>query len=110
MVEPRQSRNRAGTVRNVPLELTMSRAAFAIAPAKTPTIGALHTWGLHLWAFVLPLINTAYLLTGPHSWWAALLWTGPVWMLVIIDNKSPADHRQPPANLPSWPFDLQLYL
>jgi len=88
----------------------MTRAAFAIAPAKTPTIGAFHTWVLHLWAFVLPLINTAYLVTGPHSWWAALLWTGPVWVLVIIDNKSPVDHRQPPANLPSWPFDLQLYL
>jgi alkane 1-monooxygenase len=88
----------------------MTRPAFAIAPANTPTIGALRTWFLHLWAFVLPLINAAYLATGPHSWWAALLWTGPVWILVIMDNKAPVDHRQPPANLPRWPFDLQLYL
>jgi alkane 1-monooxygenase len=88
----------------------MSRAAFAIAPANTPTVGAFRTWLLHLWAFVLPLINAAYLLTGPHTWWAALLWTGPVWVLVIIDNKAPPDHRQPPSGLPSWPFDLQLYL
>jgi alkane 1-monooxygenase len=88
----------------------MNRAAFAIAPAKTPTISVVRTWALHLWAFVLPLINAAFLITGPHSWWSALLWTAPVWILVVMDTRAPVDHRQPPEALPSWPFDLQLYL
>jgi alkane 1-monooxygenase len=88
----------------------MRRAAFAIAPAQTPTIGVARTWALHLWAFVLPLVNLAFLVTGPHAWWSALLWTTPIWVLVAIDNRSPADHRQPPEHLPSWPFDVQLHL
>jgi alkane 1-monooxygenase len=88
----------------------MTRAAFATPPAATPSIGAVRTWLLHLAAFVLPVINTVFLVTGPHSWWAALLWTLPVWVLVVIDSKAPPDHRQPPAHLPSWPFDLQVYL
>lgn len=87
----------------------MSRAAFVIGPANTPTIGALRTWVLHLWAFVLPLVNLAFLVTGPHSWWSALLWTGPLWALVLADNTAKPDYRQPPAELPSWPFDLLLY-
>lgn len=88
----------------------MSRAAFAFIPAKTPTLGGLRSWALHLWAFVLPLVNLAFLLTGPHVWWSALLWTMPVWILVVMDNKAAPDHRQPPADLPAWPFDLQLHL
>jgi hypothetical protein len=87
----------------------MSRAAYSILPARTPELGTLHTWGLHLWAFVLPAINAAFLLTGPHSWWAALLWTAPIWILVLMDNKAPPDHRQPAPGMPRWPFDLQLY-
>lgn len=88
-----------------------TRAAFAAhAPARTPTISGLRTWALHLWAYVLPLLNLGFLATGPHSWWVALLWTTPVWVLVLIDNGSPPDHRQPPDSLPSWPFDLQLVL
>jgi alkane 1-monooxygenase len=88
----------------------MSRAAFAFAPAQTPTVGALRAWVLHLWAFVLPLLNFVFLVTGPHSWWAALLWTMPVWILVFTDNKASPDYRQPPADLPRWPFDVQLHL
>jgi alkane 1-monooxygenase len=86
----------------------MSRAAFV--PANTPTLGAVRAWMLHLWAFVLPLVNLAFLITGPHAWWSALLWTMPVWTLVVMDNKAAPDHRQPPADLPAWPFDVQLHL
>lgn len=87
----------------------MTRAILEFAPAKTPTIGGIRAWTIHLWAFVLPVINLVFLLTGPHAWWSALLWTMPVWILVVIDNQNFRDHRQPPENLPNWPFDLQLY-
>jgi alkane 1-monooxygenase len=88
----------------------MKRPAFAIGPATTPSVGAFETWLLHLAAFILPVVNAAFLLTGPHAGWSAILWTAPVWILVLIDNGSPADYRQPPEDLPSWPFDAQLYV
>jgi len=78
-------------------------------PANTPTIGAFHTWVLHLSAFILPLITTTFLVTGPHVWWKALLWLGAIVLLVLVDNNAPPDRRQPPADLPQWPFDVQLW-
>ena len=60
------------------------------------SISHARTFALHLWAFVLPLITLTFWLTGPHSWWAALLWVTPILVLVYIDNHAPPDHRQPP--------------
>jgi alkane 1-monooxygenase len=65
---------------------------------------------LHLWAFALPLITLVYWLTGPHAWWASLLWTLPIVVLVLIDNRAPNDARQPREDIPAWPFNLQVYL
>jgi alkane 1-monooxygenase len=65
---------------------------------------------LHLWAFALPLITTVFLLTGPHPWWRALLWTLPIWFLVAVDWRARPDFRQPDEKTPSWPFDVQVYL
>jgi alkane 1-monooxygenase len=83
--------------------------AASIAPAVTSQIGVARTFGLHLWAFVLPLLNAAFLLTGPHAWWSALLWTLSIVALVLMDNAAAPDHRQPPDGLPTLPFNLQLY-
>jgi alkane 1-monooxygenase len=85
-------------------------SAQPLSSATAGTISARRAWTLHLWSFVLPLINAAFLLTGPHSWWAALLWTVPIWLLVVIDTKSPPDHRQPVPGTPNGPFDAQVYL
>lgn len=83
-----------------------------VVPKAAPelTLSPARSWTLHLWAFVLPLLNLAFLLTGPHSWWAALLWTVPIWVLVAIDNRAKPDLRQPDENTPAWPFELQVYL
>lgn len=85
-------------------------AAENVLRSEHVTITPTRQWVLHLWSFLLPLINLTFLATGPHSWWAALLWTGPIWILVYIDNHSPVDRRQPAEAAPSWPFDLQAYL
>lgn len=77
---------------------------------KQPVIAPLRQWVLHFWSFLLPLTNMVFLLSGPHTWWGALLWTMPIWVLVIVDNKAPVDHRQPRDDVPNWPFELQAYL
>lgn len=88
----------------------MSAQMEPVRSAVVGTISPARAWVLHLWSFLLPLINMVFLLTGPHNWWSALLWTGPIWILVVIDNKSRPDHRQPMNDVPNWPFDLQVYL
>ena len=49
---------------------------------REPLIGPTHAWFLHLWAFALPALNMAFLLSGPHSWRVALIWALPIWLLV----------------------------
>jgi len=82
------------------------RTVSGIAPRSISVSRAL---ALHLWAFALPLITLVFWLTGPHAWWASILWILPIVALVYIDNHAPPDHRQPPEDLPGWPFDLQVY-
>lgn len=82
------------------------RTVSGIAPRS---ISKLRAYTLHLWAFALPLITLSFWLTGPHAWWASVLWILPIVALVYIDNHAPADQRQPPEDLPGWPFDLQVY-
>jgi alkane 1-monooxygenase len=82
------------------------RTVSGIAPRS---ISSLRTSVLHLWAFALPLITLVFWLTGPHAWWASVLWILPIVALVYIDNNAPPDRRQPPEGLPAWPFDLQVY-
>ena len=83
----------------------------AAAPqAAEPTLSAARNFGLHLWAFFLPLLTTVFLLTGPHEWWVALLWTVPIWVLVAFDWRAPSDFRQPADGTPHWPFDVQVML
>lgn len=79
-------------------------------PADGPPISPARAFSLHLYSFVLPLVNLAFLLTGPHEWWVALLWVLPIVVLVMLDNRAPNDHRQPSADAPNWPFDVQVYL
>jgi alkane 1-monooxygenase len=78
--------------------------------ARGEALKPLRAWLLHLSAFGLPLLNTAFLLSGPHRPWVALLWALPIWALVATDNRARPDLRQPAEGTPSWPFDLQVYL
>jgi alkane 1-monooxygenase len=79
-------------------------------PAAEPSLAPARNAVLHLWAFGLPLITMVFLLTGPHPWWRAMLWTLPIWVLVAVDSRAPSDFRQPDERAPSWPFDVQVYL
>jgi alkane 1-monooxygenase len=59
---------------------------------------------------VLPLLNLAFLLTGPHSIGMAFVWFMPIWVLVFADIRARGDMRQPDLATPAWPFDLQVAL
>lgn len=72
-------------------------------------LSAPRAWALHLLSFALPVANAVFLLSGPHAWWSALAWIGVIVVLVMIDTRSPADHRQPSQKARGWVFDLQVY-
>jgi len=90
--------------------MNASMAALADKPASGPTLSATRGFLLHLWAFVLPVMNLVFLLTGPHEWRVALLWFLPIWVLVLVDVRARGDMRQPDLGTPGWPFDLQVAL
>jgi len=90
--------------------LVVPKGAPSKAHAAEPIVSAERGFALHLWAFFLPLLTTVYLLTGPHEWWVAWLWTLPIWVLVAVDWKAPSDFRQPADDTPRWPFDVQVML
>jgi len=77
--------------------------------ADEPRISIGRAWALHLWAYVLPVSNAAFLFLGPHNSWQAMLWVLPLLTLVFIDNRAPNDLRQPDEKAPHWLFDLHVY-
>lgn len=63
------------------------------------------------WAcLALPLISTAYLVTGPHPWYLALLWLVPLGVAVAADTFGPDERHQPVRELPNELFNLLLYV
>jgi alkane 1-monooxygenase len=74
--------------------LSASRVAILFAP--------------HLLALLFPLNALAFVATGPHRWWASLLFLVPVFGSVWVDAKSGTEARQPAAKIPAWPFDVLL--
>lgn len=73
---------------------------------RTSTVAPI--WILHGMGFVLPLTTLAFTLTGPHSWWGALLFTIPLVGSLVADMRSPGERRQPVAEIPEAPFDAMI--
>lgn len=64
----------------------------------------------HLLALVFPLAALGFVTTGPHPWWAAVLFALPIYGSVVLDRTSGDETRQPLLKMPSWPFDALLLL
>lgn len=60
--------------------------------------------------FLLPLSSLGFLLTAPHGWQAALVWTLPVWLCIVADYLSPDDLHRPALAGVRWWLDARLYL
>lgn len=73
-----------------------------------PSLGIPWWTGFAL-AWFLPLATLAFFLTGPHAAGDALLWTAPVWLLIVADRVGPREVRNVPAHAPRAFFDTLLH-
>lgn len=85
-------------------------ATTATATPPLPLRETARVWAAHLLCFVLPVACLAFLGTGPWSGWGAAAWLLVLVVSVVVDMKSPAEHRQPAPTLPGWPFDSVLWI
>jgi alkane 1-monooxygenase len=66
---------------------------------------ALSNFAPHALSLLFPLTALAFVLTGPHVWWEALVFAVPIYGSVVLDRHSKDELRQPSTKMPSWPFD-----
>lgn len=62
----------------------------------------------HTLALLFPLNALAFVLTGPHPWWLAPAFVGPIALSTYLDDKSTSTTRPPALHVASWPFDALL--
>jgi len=86
-------------------------AAEPDAPIPRWTPAALRSLALHQLSFVVPLISFVFVVTGPHTLWQGLAFLVPATLFEFADRFwVTEERRQPPADMPSWPFDGMLYV
>ncbi|MGH8547311.1 MAG: fatty acid desaturase [Methylococcales bacterium] len=64
----------------------------------------------YLLSLLIPGYSFLFVLTGPHSFLATILWILPMWSTVLIDMGSPPSRKQPDKVLHPMPYDGILYL
>ncbi|MCI0655418.1 MAG: fatty acid desaturase [Methylococcaceae bacterium] len=64
----------------------------------------------YLLSLLIPGYSFLFVVTGPHSLSATVLWILPMWSTVLIDMWSPSSRKQPGKNLHPLPYDGILYL
>ena len=77
--------------------------AARISPGTLPRV-----FSRHLLSLVLPLSTLAFVTSGPHRWYVALLFVLPVVLSVVADARSERELQQPSPSLPALPFHLLL--
>ncbi|APR83360.1 Alkane-1 monooxygenase [Minicystis rosea] len=85
----------------------MSSAVITREPAARP-LSTLRTWALHLISIAFPLYVLAYVLTGPHRWYASLPWLLVIPALMALDRFSGRALHAPSEGMSAWPFDAIL--
>jgi alkane 1-monooxygenase len=64
----------------------------------------------HLLALFVPVSTLIYVATGPHPWWMALVFFGLLPFQVFMDTYAAPERREPPKDVPEWPFETMLLL
>ena len=75
-----------------------------MAPSEVSEI-----WLGHLMSLLIPGATLAFVWTGPHPWYVALLFVAPLAVYHWIDTRPRYERRQPVETLPSWPFELLVF-
>jgi alkane 1-monooxygenase len=81
----------------------------AVPVASTPAVAAMRHGLRHLLSLTVPGVSLAFVATGPHGVWGLLGFFGLLSIFDVAEYWAPAETRQPPEGLPSWPFDGLLY-
>lgn len=76
-----------------------------VAPSEVSEI-----WLGHLMSLLIPLTTLAFVWTGPHAWYVALVFIAPMAVFAWMDTRPRYERRQPVESLPAWPFDLLVYV
>jgi len=85
------------TTATAPLEAPLARTQVA------------SIWWRHLLSLLFPLNACAFLWTGPHPWYVAVLFIVPIAIAERVDKSARIEQRQPAESLPAWPFDALVY-
>jgi len=91
------------------LNMTTVDKPFDTMPEMAPSEVS-EIWLGHLMSLLIPLTALAYVWTGPHVWYNGLLFITPLAIFTWMDSRPRYERRQPVETLPSWPFDLLVYL
>ncbi|MCS5635647.1 MAG: fatty acid desaturase [Myxococcota bacterium] len=75
-----------------------------MAPSEVSEI-----WLGHLMSLLIPLTTLAFVWTGPHARYVALLFIAPLALYHWIDTRPRHERRQPAETLPAWPFELLVF-
>ena len=78
----------------------MSSAAVANEVPACPPPRRSASSGLHLIALALPLYVLAFVLTGPHPWYASLPWLAAVPVVALLDRRSGSALHEPLEGMP----------
>ncbi len=80
-------------------------SAVATEGSRVSPAATLRVWALHLIALALPLYVLAYVVTGPHPWYASLPWLAVVPVIAVLDRRAGPALHEPLEGMASWPFD-----
>ncbi|MDH3685437.1 MAG: alkane 1-monooxygenase [Myxococcales bacterium] len=87
------------------------RPAPEVEPRGPGHLEVLRIWAPHTAALFLPVVALGFLVTAPHSGWAAFLTLVLAGLAMqVADRKSGRQRHAPRPDLPSWPFDALLFV
>ena len=88
----------------------MAATAAPLETADLSRLDTLRVWAKHLTSLYLPALGLAFVLTGPHPWWVAILFILPLVWAHHVDCSARVERRQPSRSVPAWPFDALVYV
>jgi hypothetical protein len=84
----------------------MAATTAPVEGADLSRLEALRVWAKHLASLYIPGLGLAFVLSGPHPWWVAILFMLPLVWAHHVDCSALVERRQPSRSVAGWPFDV----